>query len=92
MDFNFVLTHDATAHQGTLSAGDIRIGKAKAALTGIYKLDASRATLDMTLVAPAMEISQLTEILPALAVELPHGSSLQGGTLSANFVVTGSRR
>jgi AsmA protein len=89
VDFNFALLHDATAHQGTLSRGDIHVGKAQAALTGTYKLEANKATLNMKFVAPAMEISELTEILPALAVELPRGSSLQGGTLNADFAITG---
>ena len=40
VDFNLALLHDAAAHQGTLSRGDIQVGKAKAALTGTYKLDA----------------------------------------------------
>ncbi|HZK82750.1 MAG TPA: AsmA family protein [Humisphaera sp.] len=89
VDFNFALLHDAAAHQGTLSRGDIHVGKAQATLTGTYKLDANKATLNMKFVAPAMQIAELTEMLPPLAVELPRGSSLQGGTLNANFAVTG---
>ncbi len=89
VDFNFSLRHDTAAHTGSLSHGDVQIGKAKASLTGTYKLDGPRALLNMKLAAPAMQVQELTALLPALAVELPRGSSLQGGTLNANFTVTG---
>ncbi len=89
LDFNFSLRHDTAMHAGSLSHGDVHVGKAEASLTGTYKLDGPRAVLNMKLNAPAMQIQELTAILPALAVELPRGSSLQGGTLSANFAITG---
>jgi AsmA protein len=87
--FNFALRHDTARHAGALSRGDVGIGKAKAALTGTYVLEGNAATLNMKLAAPAMEVQELTEMLPALAVQLPRGSSLQGGTLTANFIVVG---
>ena len=89
VDFNFALLHDAVAHTGTLSHGDIHIGKAQAALTGTYELKETETLLNMKLAAPSMEMNELLEMLPALAVELPAGSSLKGGTLNANFAVVG---
>jgi AsmA protein len=89
VDFNFALRHDTAGHTGSLSHGDVQIGKAKASLTGTYKLEGPRALLNMKLAAPAMQVQELTAILPALAVELPRGSSLEGGTLNANFTVVG---
>ena len=89
VDFNFTLRHDAAGHAGSLSHGDVLIGKAKASLTGTYKLQETQTLLNMKLAAPAMQVQELTAVLPALAVELPRGSSLQGGTLTANFVVAG---
>ncbi len=87
--FNFSLRHDAAAHTGSLSRGDVQIGMAKASLTGTYKLDGPRALFNMKLNAPAMQVQELAAILPALAIELPRGSSLQGGTLNANFAAIG---
>ncbi len=89
VDVNFVLHHDTAAHRGSLTKGDVRIGTAKASLTGTYQLEGPRAALNVKLNAPAMQVQELTAILPALAVQLPRGSSLQGGTLSANFAVIG---
>ena len=45
--------------------------------------------LHMKLVAPAMEVQELAALLPALDIVLPQGSSLQGGTASANVTVDG---
>ncbi|HEV2199776.1 MAG TPA: AsmA family protein [Bryobacteraceae bacterium] len=89
VDFNFDVRHDAAAHTGSLSHGDVGIGKAKASLTGTYNLGEKETLLNMKLAAPAMAVQELTEMLPALAVELPRGSSLQGGTLNMNFAVAG---
>lgn len=89
VDFNFALLHNSAAHEGTLSHGDIHVGKAKASLTGTYNLKETETILSMKFVAPAMEIDELTEMLPSLAVELPAGSSLKGGALTANFAIVG---
>ena len=39
--------------------------------------------------APNMPIDQVEELLPAVGVQLPSGSKLQGGTLTANLAITG---
>ena len=75
--FNFVLHYDTAAHGGSVTKGDVQIGMAKASLTGTYKLEGPSASLNMNLNAPAMQVRELTAILPALAVQLPRGSSLQ---------------
>jgi len=43
----------------------------------------------MKLNADNMPVEDLQALLPALGVELPKGSSLQGGTLSADFTIDG---
>ena len=89
VEFHFTLGHNAATRAGSLTRGDVLVGKAKASLTGTYSLQEKATLLDMKLVAPAMEVQELTGMLPPLAVELPRGSSLQGGTLTANFAITG---
>ena len=54
VDVNFVLHHDTAAHRGSLTKGDVRIGTAKASLTGTYQLEGPRAALNVKLNAPAM--------------------------------------
>ena len=45
--------------------------------------------LNLKLNADNMPVDDLETMLPALGVTLPSGSSLQGGTLSADFSITG---
>ena len=45
--------------------------------------------LDMHLAAPNLPVDQLEQLLPAVGIKLPAGSSLHGGTLSANIAITG---
>jgi AsmA protein len=74
---------------GTLSAGDVSIGKAVAHLTGTFQTQGSTQSLNMKLNAPDMPVDQLEPMLPAMGIVLPSGSRLQGGTLSANLDVVG---
>jgi AsmA protein len=46
-------------------------------------------TLALHLSAPNLPINQVEALLPAAGVRLPSGSSLQGGTLTANLEITG---
>lgn len=87
--FDFAIRHDSDKRSGTINRGDIRIGKAKAALTGTYAVGERTTNLRLKFAAPAMEIDELTAMLPSLAIVLPRGSSLQGGTMVANFTVEG---
>jgi AsmA protein len=74
---------------GVLSKGDISIGKAAARLTGKYRTGGDSPTVDLKFDAPAMPVDEIVAVLPALGVMLPAGSSLKGGTLSADFGLTG---
>ena len=62
--------------------------KAKADLAGTYSEANNATVLHMKLAAPNMEVQELEAMLPALDIVLPQGSSLQGGTASANVRYT----
>src|SRR5881397_745721 len=83
-DYNF----DREA--GTLSQGDIALGKAVAHLTGGYQMKGDDTLLNMKLNAPGMPVDELEAMLPALGVILPSGSSLKGGTLTTDLTLAGS--
>jgi AsmA protein len=87
--FDFTLDHDTLKHSGTLGSGVVHIGSAQAAFTGTYRLEGAETFLNMKLAAPSMAVSELVEMLPPLDVVLPNGSSLQGGSLTANLAVAG---
>ena len=75
---------------GSITQGDISIGKALAKLTGTYQMQGDVTTLNAKLNGNAMSVDELQAMLPALGVVLPSGSSLQGGTLSTNLSISGT--
>jgi len=89
VEFDFTARHDLRKHTGTLSRGDIHIGKALARLTGTYSLAGDSAQLSMKLAGQSMPVPELAAMLPAVGVKLPTGSSLQGGTAHASLATEG---
>jgi AsmA protein len=81
-------TYELQKQTGQLQA-DVIVGKAVAKLSGTYDLHGDSPALNMKLNADNMPVDDLETLLPALGVTLPSGSSLQGGTLSADFTVNG---
>ena len=81
-------TYELQKQTGQLHA-DVMVGKAVAKLSGTYDLHGESPALNMKLNADNMPVDDLETLLPALGVTLPSGSSLQGGTLSADMSVNG---
>jgi AsmA protein len=81
-------TYELQKQVGNIKA-DVTIGKAIAKLTGTYDLHGNSPALGMKLNADNMPVDDLETLLPALGVTLPSGSSLQGGTLTADMNVNG---
>ena len=81
-------TYELQKQVGQIQA-DVTVGKAIAKLDGTYDLHGDSAVLSMKLNADNMPVDDLETLLPALGVTLPSGSSLQGGTLSADMSVNG---
>ena len=89
VEFDFGVAHDLRTHSGALQRGDIHLGSAAAHLTGTYQQKGDEMLLAMKFSGPNMPVQELTELLPPLDIRLPQGSSLQGGTASANLAVQG---
>jgi AsmA protein len=87
--FDFDLEHNLQKHTGDLRRGQIHIGAATASLTGIYRMEGESVLLNVKFAGPNMAVQELEAMLPALDIVLPAGSSLQGGTVAANFTVVG---
>ena len=81
-------TYEMEKQTGQLQ-GDVIVGKAVAKLTGTYDLQGESPVLHSKLNADNMPVDDLETLLPALGVTLPSGSSLQGGTLSADMTING---
>lgn len=86
----FTTDYELQKQSGQLTEGDITIGKALAKLTGGYQTEAAGTVLNMKLNAENMPVDDLVAMLPALGVILPSGSTLKGGTLTANFTIVGA--
>jgi AsmA protein len=80
---------DLDRQAGTITQGDIAIGKAAARLTGGFQTQGQTQILNLKLSAPDMSVDELEAMLPALGVVLPSGSRLKGGTLSADLALSG---
>ena len=89
VEVKYATVYDLQKQSGTLTQGDVSIGKALAKLTGTYQTQGESTLLNMKLNAYGMRVDDLKAMLPALGVVLPSGSSLQGGTLSANLGIAG---
>ena len=81
--------YDLQKQGGTLTQGDVSLGKALAKLTGAYQSQGESPILNMKLNADGMPVDDLQAMLPALGIILPSGSKLQGGTLSVNVGIAG---
>ena len=85
----FATEYELQKQTGQLTQGDVTIGKALAKLTGGYQLGGPVAVLNTKLNAENMPVDDLVAMLPALGIVLPSGSTLKGGTLTANFTIVG---
>jgi AsmA protein len=89
LEVDFSVQHDLRKHTGVIHQGDIHIGAATAHLTGAYAEQGEAMTVNMKLAGPSMPILELEGLLPALGVVLPAGTSLSGGSASANLSMEG---
>jgi len=80
---------DLARQAGTITQGDVSIGKAVAHLTGAFQTQGDSQILNLRLNAPNMPVDELEAMLPAAGIVLPSGSKLQGGSLSADVGITG---
>jgi AsmA protein len=85
----YATTYELQKQTGRLTQGDVSVGKAVAKLGGTYDLSGDSPAVNMKLNADNMPVDDLETLLPALGVVLPSGSSLQGGTLSADLTAVG---
>ena len=90
VDLEYKVTEDLDARTGQVRDLKLNTGPVAAHVTGTYSLEPQAVTVDLRLGAPNLPIDSVEELLPAFGVRLPSGSTLRGGTLSANLAITGS--
>jgi AsmA protein len=89
LQFDVAVAEDLKQHSGQLSRGGATIGSVKASLTGTWAQQGDATVLKMTLAAPSEPVSGVVELLPALDIVLPSGSTPEGGIAAANLTVAG---
>ena len=89
VEFDFTVGHNVKKETGILSSGAVNIGAARALINGDYSLEGKVPVIHFSVNGPRMEVSELVEMLPPMAVVLPAGSSLKGGYAAVKLDIEG---
>ena len=87
VSLEYVSDYDLKRRAGSLPRGEVRTGSSVARVTGDFETRGQDTTLHMRLTGHNMPITDISELLPALGIALPAGSSLQGGSVTANLAL-----
>jgi AsmA protein len=89
VEVTYAVVYNLVKENGSISQGDVAMGKAVAHLSGTYDAHGKVTTVNMKLNAPGMPVDDLEAMLPALGVVLPPKATLKGGTLNTNLAIVG---
>ncbi len=89
VEIDYQVSSDLVARNGRVSDIALHTGSVAAHVTGTYRMTAQAMLLDLHLAAPNLPVDQVEQLLPAVGIKVPAGSSLHGGTLNANIAITG---
>lgn len=89
VDIDYAIADNLNTRQGTVSDIAVHTGSVAVHVNGSFRFTPQALDLNLHLSAPGLPIEQLEQLLPVVGIRLPSGSSLQGGTLTANIAITG---
>ncbi len=89
VDVDYTITSDLVQRTGRVTDIALHTGSVAAHLTGTFRMTPQAIQLDLHLSAPNLPVDGVEQLLPAVGVKIPAGSSLKGGTLTANINITG---
>ena len=90
LEFDFTVNHNLQTRAGVLSEGAVLLGKALVSISGTYAETADVMKGNLRVAGSAIPVNAAIAILPSLGVQIPSGSSLEGGTMSLNMALTGA--
>jgi AsmA protein len=90
VDLDYSISGNMDTLAGKVSNISIHTGTVAAHVSGSFRSTEKDTVLDLRLSALNQPIDQLEQLLPAVGVNLPTGSQLHGGTLTANLAITGT--
>ncbi len=82
--------YDLKRQAGTLRRGELRTSNSVAHIGGNFDARGEDAVVHMKLTGQNLPITDVAGLLPALGIALPAGSSLQGGSVTANLSLDGA--
>jgi AsmA protein len=86
---NIALAHDLKTRRGNIARSTLKLGAASANISGSYALGGASPSINATLNAPNMPLSEIVAFLPTFDVVLPTGATLDGGTISVDLTARG---
>lgn len=89
VNLDYTTAYTPKSQSGTLSQGDVHIGKALARLTGTFSTSGTSTDVQMKLNGQSMPVTDLQGVLPAAAITLPPGASLSSGSLNLDLALNG---
>ncbi len=90
IDLTYSVVHNLSDNTGQVQDAAFQTGRVTAHTNGTYSMKPGGAvTVNLKLAGQGIPIDDLQALLPAAGVKLPHGSALQGGTLTTNLTIIG---
>ncbi len=89
VEVDYVSDYDLIRKSGVLTRGDVKTGSSVARLAGNYDARGQSTLVHIKLTGRNMPMQDIGALLPAAGVALPAGSSLQGGSVTANLALDG---
>jgi AsmA protein len=89
VQLTYAVAHNLAKEEGSITQGDVAMGKAVAHLTGTYNAHGKVTAVNLKLVGQDMPVDDLEAMLPALGVVLPPKATLKGGNLNTALSISG---
>jgi AsmA protein len=89
VSFSYATDYSPAKQAGVIRAGEIAMGNGKAQLAGSYSLRGNALVTHLKLRGSQIPLENVQAILAALGIQLPAGSAVKGGTLTANVSMDG---
>ena len=89
IDIDYTISHNMKSNKCTVSDIAVHTGSVEVHANGSFEFTPQAVMLDLRVSAPNLPIDQLEQLMPVVGIYLPNGSSLQGGTMTANISVSG---
>jgi AsmA protein len=90
VSFAYASDYDLKRQSGALLQGELRTGNSLARVGGNYDARGESVVVHMKVTGQGLPVQDLSGLLPALGVTLPAGSSLEGGSVTANLALDGA--